>query len=90
VPARAGIGGYRKAGFLLAHYQSEFRSLVAGFGEPEAFALAGLIAALKRKGQMMKFFDAAIGATAIAHGDKLLALDNDFDRLRDKITLIKG
>lgn len=37
----------------------------------------------------MKFFDAAIAATVLARGDELLVLDNDFDRLADRITLIR-
>jgi predicted nucleic acid-binding protein len=37
----------------------------------------------------MKFFDAAIAATALARGDKLLVLDNDFDRLKDRLELLR-
>jgi len=37
----------------------------------------------------MKFFDAGIAATVLARGDKLLVLDSDFDRLSDRITLLK-
>jgi len=48
-----------------------------------------LIAELKTKGQQMKFFDAAIAATVLARGDKLLVLDADFDRLRDRIQLLR-
>jgi predicted nucleic acid-binding protein len=41
------------------------------------------------KGQQMKFYDAAIAATALARGDQLLTLDGDFDRLSDKLQLLK-
>jgi len=37
----------------------------------------------------MGFYDAAIAATVIARGDSLLALDNDYDRLKDRIELLK-
>jgi predicted nucleic acid-binding protein len=37
----------------------------------------------------MKFFDAAIAATVIARGDSLLAFDGDYDRLKDRIELLK-
>jgi len=50
---------------------------------------AVLIAELKRKGQTMKFFDAAIAATVIARGDSLLTADQDFDRLGDRVSLLK-
>lgn len=69
-------------------YQSKFQHLVEEFTEPEAVELAKLIAELERKGQRMKFFDAAIAATAMARGDKLLTADNDFDRLGGRITLM--
>ena len=51
--------------------------------------MAMLIAELKAKGQQMKFFDAAIAATVLARGDKLLVLDTDFDRLKDRIQLLR-
>ncbi len=44
---------------------------------------------LSRKGQALKFFDAAIAATVMARGDKLLVLDGDFDRLKDRIPLLR-
>jgi predicted nucleic acid-binding protein len=44
---------------------------------------------LKSKGQQMKYFDAGIAATVLARGDKLLAMDSDFDRLKDRIKLLK-
>ncbi len=70
-------------------YQNRFRALVSSFTEADAGQLSLLIAELKAKGQQMKFFDAAIAATALARGDKLLALDNDFDRLKHRIQLLR-
>jgi predicted nucleic acid-binding protein len=70
-------------------YRSRIEPLVEEFTEPEAMALAALLAELRRHGQTMKFFDAAIAATVIARGDKLLAADNDYDRLGNRITLLK-
>jgi predicted nucleic acid-binding protein len=37
----------------------------------------------------MKFFDAAIAATAMARRDKILVLDTDFDRLIPRIELLR-
>ena len=48
-----------------------------------------LLVDLRKSGQTMGFFDAAIAATAMARGDSLLALDGDFDRLKDRLHLIK-
>jgi predicted nucleic acid-binding protein len=70
-------------------YQNRFRSLVSSFNETDAAQLSMLIVELKSKGQQMKFFDAAIAATVLARGDKLLVLDADFDRLKDRIQLIQ-
>jgi len=70
-------------------YQSRFRGLVSAFGEADAAQLSALISELKTRGQQMKFFDAAIAATAIARGDKLLALDADYDRLKGRIHLLR-
>jgi predicted nucleic acid-binding protein len=70
-------------------YQNRFRALVASFTEADAAQLALLIVDLKAKGQQMKFFDAAIAATVLARGDKLLVLDTDFDRLKDRIQILK-
>jgi predicted nucleic acid-binding protein len=70
-------------------YQNRFRALVSTFTEVDAVQLATLIAELKAKGQQMKFFDAAIAATVLARGDKLLVLDSDFDRLKDRIQLLR-
>src|SRR5436309_15967523 len=53
-------------------YQAKFKPIVAEFTEAEAVELASLIAELGRKGQSMKFFDAAIAATVLTRGDKLL------------------
>jgi predicted nucleic acid-binding protein len=66
-------------------YQNRLRVLVSAFTEMDAVQLATLIAELKAKGQQMKFFDAAVAATVLARGDKLLVLDTDFDRLKDRI-----
>jgi predicted nucleic acid-binding protein len=55
-------------------YESRFRALVSSFTEADAAQMAALISDLKAKGQQMKFFDVAIAATAMARGDKLLAL----------------
>lgn len=70
-------------------YQTRLRHLVSGFTEADAAQLSALISELRSKGQQMKFFDAAIAATAIARGDKLLALDSDFDRLAGRIRLLR-
>ena len=77
----------RRRAFQL--YQNRFRALVSTFTEADAVQLSMLIAELKAKGQQMKFFDAAIAATVLARGDKLLALDADFDRLKDRIQLLR-
>jgi predicted nucleic acid-binding protein len=50
--------------------------------------LSALISELRTKGQQMKFFDAAIAATVLARDDKLLVMDSDFDRLKDRIKLL--
>ena len=83
-PVRADL---RRRAFQL--YQNRLRSLVSSFTEADAAQLSTLIAELKAKGQQMKFFDAAIAATVLARGDKLLTLDNDFDRLEDRIQLLR-
>ncbi len=70
-------------------YVNRFRALVSGFTEADAAQLAAQIADLRAKGQTMKFFDAGIAATVLARGDKLLVLDADFDRLSNRITLLK-
>jgi predicted nucleic acid-binding protein len=70
-------------------YQSRFRALVSSFTEMDATQLSLLIVELKAKGQQMKFFDAAIAATVLARSDKLLVLDTDFDRLKDRIQLLR-
>ena len=70
-------------------YLNRFRALVSSFTEADAAQFAALIAELKSKGQTMKFFDAGIAATVLARGDKLLLLDADFDRLANRITLLK-
>jgi predicted nucleic acid-binding protein len=70
-------------------YQNRFRGIVASFTEADAAQLGLLIAELKAKGQTMRFFDAAIAATVLARGDKLLVLDSDFDRLKHRIRLLR-
>jgi predicted nucleic acid-binding protein len=70
-------------------YDTKFKLLVDIFDEADAAQLALLVSELRKTGQTMGFFDAAIAATAIARGDSLLALDNDFDRLKKELTLIK-
>jgi predicted nucleic acid-binding protein len=70
-------------------YQSRLRGLVSSFTESDAAQLSALIAELKAKGQQMQFFDAAIAATVLARGDKLLVLDSDFDRLKHRIKLLR-
>jgi predicted nucleic acid-binding protein len=70
-------------------YNVVFRHLVDDFTEADAAELAALTAELKRKGQTMKFFDAAIAASVLARGDKLLTVDDDFDRVASRITLLK-
>src|SRR5437867_2659472 len=70
-------------------YNSQFRFMVSAFSESDAAQFAVPIAELKSKGQQMKFFDAGIAATVMARGDKLLVLDGDFDRLKDRIKLLR-
>jgi predicted nucleic acid-binding protein len=70
-------------------YQNRLRGLVSTFTEADAVQLSLLIADLKARGQQMKFFDAAIAATVLARGDKLLVIDADFDRLRNRIELLR-
>ena len=70
-------------------YESHIREMVDVFDEADAAQLAALSADLRSKGQQMKFYDAAIAATVMARGDKLLTLDGDFDRLADQIDLLK-
>lgn len=70
-------------------YHTRFKSIVSGFVETDAARLALLISELRAKGQQMKFFDAGIAATVLARGDKLLVIDEDFDRLKDQITLLR-
>jgi len=70
-------------------YSKELRHLVSPFTESDAARLALLIAELRSKGEQMGFFDAAIAAGAMARGDTLLAMDADFDRLAERIKLLK-
>ena len=64
--------------------------MVDSFDESDAAQLAALNAELRRTGQTMKFFDAAIAATVLAREDKLLAADGDYDRLAGRIILLKA
>jgi predicted nucleic acid-binding protein len=73
----------------LRMYHMWFQPLVSSFSEADAAQLAALNAELKRTGRTMGFYDAAIAATVIARGDSLLALDGDYDRLKDRIELLK-
>jgi predicted nucleic acid-binding protein len=70
-------------------YHRRFQGMVSAFTEADAAQLALLISELKSNGQQMKFFDAAIAAMALARNDKLLVLDGDFDRLKDRIELLR-
>jgi predicted nucleic acid-binding protein len=70
-------------------YEQRLRGMVSAFTEIDAAQLASLISELKVKGQQMKFFDAGIAATVLARGDSLLVLDSDFDRLGDRIRLLR-
>jgi len=71
-------------------YATHIRSMVDSFDENDAAQLAALNADLRRTGQTMKFFDAAIAATVLARGDKLLACDADYDRLAERMVLLKA
>jgi predicted nucleic acid-binding protein len=71
-------------------YESHIRSMVDSFDEKDAAQLAALNAELRRTGRTMKFFDAAIAATVLARGDKLLAADGDYDRLAERMVLLKA
>jgi predicted nucleic acid-binding protein len=79
--------GLRYRALLL--YQGEFKRMVSAFTESDAMEMASLSARLKHAGQQMKFFDAGIAATVMARGDKLITADSDFDRLGNRITLLK-
>lgn len=70
-------------------YENLFREMVEPFEEADAAQLAALNAELRRTGNTMKFYDAAIAATALARGDAILSVDADFDRLSDRLNLLK-
>jgi predicted nucleic acid-binding protein len=70
-------------------YENAFRDLVEPFDEADAAQLAALNSELRASGQQMKWFDSAIAASVLARGDSLLALDSDFDRLRDRLKILK-
>jgi predicted nucleic acid-binding protein len=70
-------------------YRGEFEEMVDDFTDADAAQMASLIAELAGRGQTMKFFDCAISASVMVRGDKLLTADTDFDRLGNRITLLK-
>lgn len=70
-------------------YRSRFRSLVQPFSEGDAARLAELASELRREGKTMKWFAAAIAAGALARADKVLTFDGDYDRLADKLTILR-
>lgn len=69
-------------------YETHIKGMVAAFDEPDAAQLAALNAELRTKGQTMNFYDAAIAATVLSRKDDLLALDSDYDRLKDRLKLV--
>lgn len=69
-------------------YETQIKGLVDAFDEPDASQLAALNAELRTEGQTMKFYDAAIAATVISRKDELLAIDADYDRLKDRLKLV--
>ena len=69
-------------------YATQIQALVDAFDEPDAAQLAALNADLRAKGQTMKLYDAAIAATVLARNDELLAIDSDYDRLKDRLKLV--
>lgn len=71
-------------------YENRFKLLVDLFDENDAAQMALLISELRKSGQQMGFFDTAIAATVMARGDSLPCLDGDFDRLAEKINLLKS
>lgn len=70
-------------------YDTYLREMVDSFEEADAAQFAALASELRAKGQQVKLYDAAIAATAIARGDELLTLDGDFDRLADRLKLLR-
>jgi len=70
-------------------YDVVIKTMVDPFTEADAAELAALNAELRRTGQVMKFYDAAIAATALARGDALLTCDTDYDRLQGRLQLLK-
>jgi len=69
-------------------YDTQIKGLVDAFDEPDASQLAALNSELRAKGQTMKFYDAAIAATVLSRKDELLAIDSDYDRLKDQLKLV--
>ena len=68
-------------------YETQIKGLVDAFDEPDAAQLAALNAELRTKRQTMKFYDAAIATTVLSRNDELLAIDSDYDRLKDRLKL---
>jgi predicted nucleic acid-binding protein len=70
-------------------YENVIQPMVDRFDEADAAQLAALNAELRRTGRAMKFYDAAIAATALARGDALLTCDSDYDRVQGHLQLLK-
>jgi predicted nucleic acid-binding protein len=70
-------------------YERQLRAMVVPFDEKDAAELAALAVDLKMKGMTMKWFDAGIAASVLAHGDKLWTADSDYERLKDRLEIIK-
>ena len=70
-------------------YETQIKALVDAFDEADAAQLAALNAELRTKGRTMKFYDAAIAATVLARQDELLAIDGDYDRIKDRVKLVR-
>ncbi len=70
-------------------YETKFKIMVDLFDEADAAKLGWLLADLKKKGQQMGFFDAAIAASSLARGDSVLTMDGDYDRLKGALDVIR-
>jgi predicted nucleic acid-binding protein len=70
-------------------YDEQIKDMVDIFSERDAAQLAELISELRQSGQTMKLFDAAIAATVLARGDELLTMDDDFERLKHRFTILR-
>lgn len=67
----------------------KLRHIVEPFTEADAHSLAELNVKLRRSGQKMKLYDAAIAAGCIAGGHSILTLDSDYDRLDKELTVLR-